>query len=135
MEQGPEAGRLHAYRGGRRIALHEYPYRDDPWPVDTGRATRRITVTGFLLRDDVFDQRTALIAALEQKGPGTLVHRKRWSEALEQGLYCSMDLSGSPVPRHELVDARLRPTVDQSRDHISEVDLRVDLIQLARLDQ
>lgn len=70
----PFAVEVDTYRGGRRIALHEYPYRDDPWPEDTGRATRRITITGFLLGDDVFDQRAALIAALEQPGPGTLVH-------------------------------------------------------------
>lgn len=70
----PFAVEVDTYRGGRRIALHEYPYRDDPWPEDTGRATRRITITGFLRGDDVFDQRAALIAALEQQGPGTLIH-------------------------------------------------------------
>lgn len=70
----PFAVEVDTYRGGRRIALHEYPYRDDPWPEDTGRATRRIAITGFLLGDDVFDQRSALIAALEQPGPGTLIH-------------------------------------------------------------
>ncbi|HUB49054.1 MAG TPA: DNA circularization N-terminal domain-containing protein [Acetobacteraceae bacterium] len=50
----PFAVEVDTYRGGRRIVLHEYPYRDDPWPEDTGRATRRITITGFLLGDDVF---------------------------------------------------------------------------------
>jgi prophage DNA circulation protein len=33
----PFAVEVDTYRGGRRIALHEYPYRDDPWLEDTGR--------------------------------------------------------------------------------------------------
>src|SRR5436305_959267 len=40
-----------AGRFGRRLALHEYPNRDKPWPEDMGRATRRIALTGFLISD------------------------------------------------------------------------------------
>jgi len=39
------------------------------------------------------------------------------------------------VPRHELVDAALRPAVDQPGQQVGEIDLRVDAVQLARLDQ
>ncbi|WP_434107626.1 DNA circularization protein [Paraburkholderia caffeinilytica] len=71
---------------GRRVALHEYPYRDDVWVEDLGRAGRRISVTGFLLQDaaygagDVIAQRAAMIAACEtpgetpEDGTGELVH-------------------------------------------------------------
>jgi hypothetical protein len=45
----------------------------------------------------------------------------------------SLYLLGIPVPGHELVDARLRPAVDESGQQVGEVDLRIDLIQLARL--
>src|SRR5579863_3753255 len=47
----------------------------------------------------------------------------------------SLYLRGSPVPGHELVDAGLRPAVDESGQQVGEVDLWIDLIQLARLDQ
>jgi prophage DNA circulation protein len=59
---------------GRRIVLHEYPYRDDPWPEDMGRASRMCRFSGFIVGDDVFDQRDAMKTAAEQKGSGTLVH-------------------------------------------------------------
>jgi prophage DNA circulation protein len=59
---------------GRRVALHEYVNRDDPWPEDLGRASRLNRFTGFLVGDDVYDQRDAMIAAAEVAGPGILVH-------------------------------------------------------------
>ncbi|WP_233863478.1 DNA circularization protein [Paraburkholderia adhaesiva] len=78
----PFAVRGATLRAGRRVAMHEYPYRDDVWVEDLGRAGRRITLTGFLLQDaaygggDVIAQRAAMIAACEteDKGDGELVH-------------------------------------------------------------
>lgn len=66
---------------GRRQAIHEYPYRDSVWVEDMGRATRRITLTGFIVQSslvytapDVMTQRNSLIAAAETAGSGTLIH-------------------------------------------------------------
>lgn len=66
---------------GRRQAIHEYPYRDTAWIEDLGRATRRLTLRGFLIQSsgmynapDVMTQRDSLIAACEMLGAGTLVH-------------------------------------------------------------
>lgn len=59
---------------GRRVALHEYPYRDDVWPEDLGKLPRRFSINAFLTGDDVYQQRDAMLAAVEQAGPGTLVH-------------------------------------------------------------
>jgi prophage DNA circulation protein len=61
-------------RFGRRNALHEYPFRDTPWVEDLGRSSRRITVTGFLVGDDVIAQRERLITACEKPGDGELIH-------------------------------------------------------------
>lgn len=68
-------------RFGRRLAVHEYPNRDKPYPEDLGRSARRISLVGFLIEDStvygggsVIAQREAMIAAAEQKGPGILVH-------------------------------------------------------------
>lgn len=83
-------------KGGRRNAVHEYPYRDTPWIEDLGRKGRRITLSGFLVQNDITQfpaglgsvattigeilsgpvvlQRQQMVQACEQKGPGTLVH-------------------------------------------------------------
>jgi prophage DNA circulation protein len=59
---------------GRRVALHEYPYRDEAWAEDLGQLPRRFTVQAFLVGDDVYQQRDAMVQASEQPGNGTLVH-------------------------------------------------------------
>ncbi|PHM64230.1 tail protein [Xenorhabdus stockiae] len=66
---------------GRRQAVHEYPYRDTAWLEDLGRATRRITLRGFIIQNsavyhapDVITQRKNLVAACETGSTGTLVH-------------------------------------------------------------
>jgi prophage DNA circulation protein len=59
---------------GRRIAMHEYPYRDTVWPEDIGRLPRRFAVQAYIVGDDVYQQRDRMIAACEKPGPGTLVH-------------------------------------------------------------
>ena len=61
-------------RRGRRVVVHEYPYRDDVWVEDLGRGTRTITFRGFITGDTVYAQRDAFLAAVEMKGPATLVH-------------------------------------------------------------
>ena len=86
----PFAVRGGALKVGRRVAVHEYPFRDDVWVEDLGRAGRRISLTGFLVQDaaylgasvgnigggDVIAQRAAMIAACEtpDNGDGELVH-------------------------------------------------------------
>ena len=60
--------------GGRRGTLHEYPQRDDPYFEDLGRKARDRSFTAFVIGDDYMAARDALIKALEEKGPGELVH-------------------------------------------------------------
>lgn len=59
---------------GRRVQLHEYPQRDKPYAEDLGRATRKITLTAYVIGPDYMAQRDRLLAALEEAGPGELVH-------------------------------------------------------------
>ena len=61
-------------RRGRQVALHVYPFRDDPWPEDLGRSPRLSSFRGFVVGDDADEQMRALMAAVEQPGPGELVH-------------------------------------------------------------
>ncbi len=64
----------HEAAGGRRGPTHEFPQRDLPYAEDTGARAKRYSINIFVLGDDVYDQRDALIAALEERGPGVLVH-------------------------------------------------------------
>ena len=59
---------------GRRTVRHDFPQRDDPYVEDMGRAARVISVTGFVLGADYMTRRDELQAALDQPGPGILVH-------------------------------------------------------------
>ncbi len=60
--------------GGRRVAGHEFPKRDTPYAEDMGRRGRRITIAAYVIGSDYASERDALIAAMEQEGPGLLVH-------------------------------------------------------------
>src|SRR5271166_1861353 len=44
-------------------------------------------------------------------------------------------MGGAPGPGHELVDAGGGPEVDELGEHIGEIGLRVDVVELAALDQ
>lgn len=59
---------------GRRVAVHEYPGRDNPYPEDMGRKARGFTVECYVSGPEYMADRDALIAAVEKKGPGKLVH-------------------------------------------------------------
>ena len=89
---------------GRRLAVHEYPQRDEPFAEDMGRSTRRFTLTGYVLGPDYMAARDALIQACEVEGPGPLVHpyrgeiqvsceSVRWTESQEEGGICRFELS------------------------------------------
>ena len=60
--------------GGRRTVVHEYPQREDAYVEDMGGAVNRFTLQAFVLGADYMARRDALERALEQPGPGTLVH-------------------------------------------------------------
>jgi prophage DNA circulation protein len=65
------------FRGGRKNAIHEYPFRDIPYVEDLGRQARRITVIGFVLDDangTAISKRNAIIGAIETQDQGELNH-------------------------------------------------------------
>lgn len=62
---------------GRRTVLHEYPQRDEPYAEDLGRKAREFSLEAYVIGADYMAARDRLIAAIEQPGPGTLVHPYR----------------------------------------------------------
>ena len=61
------------FESGRRIALHEFPKRDTPFPEDMGKATRRFSVDAYLIGDDYMGRRDQLIRVCERAGGGSYV--------------------------------------------------------------
>ncbi|MCY7262719.1 DNA circularization protein [Pseudomonas protegens] len=59
---------------GRRTQVHEFPQRNKPFVEDLGEQTRVIKFSAFVVGEDCFFQRDNLLHALNQPGPGTLVH-------------------------------------------------------------
>lgn len=60
--------------GGRKTVAHEYPLRDVGFVEDLGRRMRAFPVTAYVVGSDYLVKRNALLAALEETGPGSLVH-------------------------------------------------------------
>jgi prophage DNA circulation protein len=60
--------------GGRRGVTHEYPFREVPFREDIGRKARTFPIEGYVVGENYFAARDALISALEAAGPGELVH-------------------------------------------------------------
>lgn len=60
---------------GRRIVDYEYPERDMGSTEDLGRKKREYSFEAYVIGDDFFDQRDALLKACEdEKGSGELIH-------------------------------------------------------------
>ncbi|KUR80755.1 DNA circularization protein [Novosphingobium sp. FSW06-99] len=112
--------------GSQRLAIHRYPGKDGGWPEPMGQDLGTYRLRGFVLDGDVklggatiAMQRSNLIKACQQKGPGTLVHPTlgnlnvvlpRWQigEALDASRYSEIEF--------EFIDAGAQtfPTVAAS---------------------
>ena len=63
-----------ALTAGRRVQVHDYPGRDDPYTEDLGHVTPEYSITGYLVGDDYPALRDRLIAACARPGAGSLIH-------------------------------------------------------------
>lgn len=61
-------------RKGRKVAIHDYPFRDGGWAEDMGRALRTYSFTGYLVGDIASAMQLALDRAVEQPDAGLLIH-------------------------------------------------------------
>jgi prophage DNA circulation protein len=60
---------VQARASGRRIALHEFPKKDLPYPEDMARKARRFAITGYVIGPDYTADRDDLVQVLEAEGP------------------------------------------------------------------
>lgn len=64
----------HEAEVGRRVVVNEYPYRDEPYSEDMGRAARRYSITVYMIGDDYMTDRDRMLDAIESGGAGVLIH-------------------------------------------------------------
>ena len=63
------------FETGRRVIDYEYPERDVPGSEDNGRKKRSWDIEGYVIGEDYFSLRDALIKACEDENtPGELIH-------------------------------------------------------------
>ncbi|HIF9400276.1 TPA: DNA circularization protein [Photobacterium damselae] len=60
--------------GGRRAIPHAYPKRETGWAEDNGAELTNEKVAGRVVGKDYVEQLRSLLAALNQPGPGELIH-------------------------------------------------------------
>jgi prophage DNA circulation protein len=109
----------HDFQGGRRSISHEPLERDQNFTEDLGGKSSKFFITGFLLGDDYFFLRDALIDAMERPEAGTLFHPYlglkevqpggfSLRETIEEGRICRFDLefteAGDPSAVFETID-------------------------------
>ncbi|AXK39617.1 DNA circularization protein [Crenobacter cavernae] len=64
----------HDAEEGRRVEVHEYPLRDEPYVEDLGKKAGTYSVAAYVLGADYMDARDRLREACNQPGAAELVH-------------------------------------------------------------
>jgi prophage DNA circulation protein len=62
---------------GRRVEVHEFPGRDDPFTDDLGRAARFFTIEAFVIGENYANFRDQLIEVIEKPGDKVFTHPYR----------------------------------------------------------
>lgn len=113
--------------GGRRLAVHEYPERDEPLAQDLGRKARSFQLEAYVLGQDYMAARDALIDALDKKGPGELIHPYRGAMQVAADVYTYTESSregGMAIFRIPFVEAGKNTYPNSSFDTRAMVDRR-----------
>lgn len=77
----------HAVEGGRRKQDREFAKRDIGNSEDLGKKLKKFRLELHVIGDDYFAERDALEAALEEAGPGELIHPYRGALRVQAGTY------------------------------------------------
>jgi prophage DNA circulation protein len=114
--------------GGRRIVRHEYPLRDDGQTEDMGQALRQYAFTAVVYGDNYFDQRDALIKALEAPGTAELVHPYWGTQTIQLETYTVRESCGAQG--NAIFSITFSPAVDDTAP-VEADDSKLDSDSLA----
>lgn len=79
--------RAHTLEGGRRKQDREFAKRENGNSEDLGKKLKSFSLDMYVLGDDYFAQRDALLEALDSEGAGTLVHPYLGTRIVQVGNY------------------------------------------------
>lgn len=77
----------HKFQSGRRKATHEFPEKEVGNSEDLGKKLPTFSLDLYVLGDSYFEQRDALIKALDTKGAGELIHPYLGTKQVQVGGY------------------------------------------------
>lgn len=111
----------HQLTSGRKQVEHDFPEKDGASYEDQGRKARSFSFPAYITGDNYFQDRENLVAALEQKGPGRLVHPYRGtftvvvdgftlSESTDEGRVARFDITFAEDVAEELTIVRTNTT-------------------------
>lgn len=94
----------HDHSGGRRLDVHEFPFRDRPQIDDLGRKAGEFSIEAYLIGDDYMVRRDRLLHELQRGGLGRLSHpyfglinvgvqSYKISESTDQGRICRISMT------------------------------------------
>lgn len=114
---------------GRRVVIHTYVNRPLPYAEDLGRKPQVYKMEAFLLGEDYDIDRNNLLRALQQEGPGELVHPNLGNinvavikaEVIEEST--SNRIVRFSLEFHEVGEKRFP---DSSPDHLSLLNSAID---------
>ena len=74
---------------GRETQIHKYPKRDKAYVEDLGKAGKSVTFDAYVIGRDYTTQKNALIDAIDEEGPGELIHPLYGIRRVQAGI-CSI---------------------------------------------
>ncbi|SLN77609.1 DNA circularization protein [Oceanibacterium hippocampi] len=106
--------------GGRKLARHDFPLRDAVLHEDLGRRPRAFTLQAYVLGADYMAARDRLLEALEEPGPGLLVHPymgeitvvatgHRWRESSREGGIARIEIGFEAASEARFPTLRVAP--------------------------
>jgi len=124
---------------GRRNVVHQYPFKDVPYVEDLGQDADEFIVNGYVVQNedngqDYIDERDALIKALREPGPGTLIHpyygglwvslsgKARVEESFIQGGIARFTMAFILVTEAGQAKAKVIPFPKTETDYVEAVD-------------
>ena len=136
-----------ARNSGRRVVLHEYPKRDEPYAESMGRHAIRYQMTGYLIGPKYHLVKKELIKALESRDGAELMdpylaeplmcicERYSVTETRVRGGYCTIDMAfvelGKPGNTPEQKDSKVQ-TENKAAEAGTTTAATVDDVPLPR---
>jgi prophage DNA circulation protein len=121
----------HSLKGGRRKQDREFAQREIGNSEDLGKRLRNFTLEMFVIGDDYFAARDALLEAIESEGAGVLVHPYLGTKTVQPGGYSLTEtITEGRIARFnvEFSEAGQIRFPDQAEDDLTATTQNADIL-------